>query len=87
MNTEQLQIDKLSIINWITEIEDASLLEQIKAIMQSEHKFYKLSNESEEDFTLSDEMQTILDNRLAEDKTDYIEAFDSINKLKAKYDI
>jgi len=85
VNTGYLQSDKLNIINWITEIEDASLVEQIKAIMQSEHKFYSLSNESEDDFTLSVKIQTILDNRLAEDKTDYIEASDSINKFKAKY--
>lgn len=87
MNTEYLQSDKLNIINWITEIEDASVVEQNNSIMQSKHKFYRLSNESEEDFTLSDEMQTLLDNRLSEDKTDYIEASDSIKKLKMKYGI
>ena len=35
MNTQQLQDDKLSIINWITQLQDYSLVEKVKAIMSS----------------------------------------------------
>lgn len=33
MNTQQLQNDKLNIINWISELQDYSLVEKIKTIM------------------------------------------------------
>jgi hypothetical protein len=35
MNTQQLQDDKLSIINWMSQLEDFSLVEKVKAIMSS----------------------------------------------------
>jgi hypothetical protein len=35
MNTQQLQNDKLSIINWMSQLEDFSLVEKVKAIMSS----------------------------------------------------
>ncbi len=35
MNTQQLQNDKLNIINWISQLEDYSLVEKIKSIMTS----------------------------------------------------
>lgn len=33
MSTQQLQTDKLNIINWISELQDYSLVEKIKTIM------------------------------------------------------
>ena len=44
MNTQQLQDDKLSIINWITQLQDYSLVEKVKAIMSSSNDCL-LSNE------------------------------------------
>jgi len=35
MSTQQLQNDKLSIISWISELQDYSLVEKIKAIMST----------------------------------------------------
>ena len=35
MSTQQLQKDKLNIINWISQLEDISLVEKLKAIMSS----------------------------------------------------
>ncbi|WP_366187370.1 hypothetical protein [Flavobacterium ovatum] len=35
MDTQQLQKDKLNIINWISQLEDISLVEKLKAIMSS----------------------------------------------------
>ena len=44
VNTQQLQNDKLNIINWITQLQDDSLVEKIKSIMSSSDKCL-LSNE------------------------------------------
>lgn len=35
MNVQQLQNDKLSIINWMSQLEDYSLIEKVKSIMSS----------------------------------------------------
>ena len=35
MNTQQLQNDKLSIISWMSQLEDFSLVEKVKSIMRS----------------------------------------------------
>ena len=35
MNTQQLQNDKLNIINWISQLQDYSLVEKIKELMSS----------------------------------------------------
>jgi hypothetical protein len=35
MNTQQLQNDKLSIITWISQLQDSSLVEKIKSMMSS----------------------------------------------------
>lgn len=36
MDTQQLQEDKLSIINWISELQDYSLVKEIKALMRKD---------------------------------------------------
>jgi hypothetical protein len=35
MNIQQLQNDKLNIINWITQLQDYSVVEKVKSIMSS----------------------------------------------------
>jgi hypothetical protein len=35
MNIQQLQNDKLSIINWISQLQDYSIVEKVKSIMSS----------------------------------------------------
>ncbi|WP_432672114.1 hypothetical protein [Flavobacterium sp. SM2513] len=77
MDTNQLQNEKLNIINWVTEIQDASIVEKIKVIMGSENKPYKLSLQQEQ----------ILEDRLMEDKNNFIPARDVLNQLKKKYDL
>ena len=44
MNIQQLQNDKLSIINWISQLQDYSLIEKVKSIMSSPDECL-LSNE------------------------------------------
>lgn len=44
MNIQQLQNDKLSIINWISQLEDYSVIEKVKSIMSSPDECL-LSNE------------------------------------------
>lgn len=36
METQQLQTDKINIINWINQLQDNSLIEQIKSMMVSD---------------------------------------------------
>ena len=46
MNIQQFQTDKLSIINWINQLQDYSVLDKVKNIMSSsENEVCKLSNE------------------------------------------
>lgn len=35
MNVQKLQNDKLSIINWMSQLEDSSLVEKVKSIMST----------------------------------------------------
>lgn len=59
------------------------LLDAIKANFKS--KSIVITVEEDEDYELSNELKQILDERLAEDKSDYISAEKSINELKNKY--
>ncbi|WP_338378840.1 hypothetical protein [uncultured Flavobacterium sp.] len=59
------------------------ILDAIKANFKS--KAIVITVEEEENFELSYEMKEILNERLAEDKSDYISAKQSINELKDKY--
>jgi len=36
MDTQQLQNDKLTIINWVSQLQDFSLVEKIKSLMSSD---------------------------------------------------
>ncbi|MFV8341225.1 hypothetical protein [Flavobacterium sp. XS2P39] len=77
MNTQQLQNEKLNIINWITQIQDYSLVEKIKNLMSSSNPPY----------VLTDEQQKILDSQLNSDKSQYIEAETLYTSLKSKYEL
>lgn len=77
MNPSQLQIDKLNIINWITEVEDFSIVEKIKGIMTSDKKPDKLS----------DEQQDVLDSQIGLDPSLYIDADKLVSDIKAKYEL
>jgi len=44
MNVQQLQNDKLSIINWMSQLEDFSIVEKVKSIMSSPET-YSVSDE------------------------------------------
>lgn len=39
MNVQQLQNDKLDIINWMSQLEDASVVEKVKSIMSEPTQF------------------------------------------------
>ena len=77
MNTQQLQKDKLHIINWITELEDCSIIEKIKTLM----------NTSSPSYVLTDEQQEILNSQVNEDKSQYIDADKLYTDLKNKYEL
>jgi hypothetical protein len=64
MNTPQFQNDKLKIINWITQLEDAALVEKIKSLMKESGKPYLLTNEQ----------QKILDTQVNSNKSLYTDA-------------
>ncbi len=63
MNKQQLQNDKLKIINWIAQLEDAALVEKIKSLMKESGKPYLLTNE-----------QKILDTQINSNKSLYTDA-------------
>ena len=77
MNTQQLQNEKLNIINWITQIQDYSLVEKIKALMSSSDKLYTLTNEQ----------QKILDSQIGLDPKLYTDADKLYDDLKSKYEL
>jgi hypothetical protein len=64
MNTPQLQNDKLKIINWIAQLEDAALVEKIKSLMKESGKPYLLTKEQ----------QKILDSQVNSNKSLYTDA-------------
>ena len=77
MKTSQLQSDKLNIINWITEIQDSSIVEKIKVIMSSKRRSYNLT----------DEQQEILDSQIGLDSSLYVDADKLVSDIKAKYEL
>jgi hypothetical protein len=62
---------------------NTDILEAIKVAFKS--RPITITIEEEVDFELTQEMKTILDERLLEDGSDYITAEESISELKAKY--
>jgi hypothetical protein len=77
MNTQQLQNDKLSIITWISQLQDYSLVEKIKTLMSSSNPSY----------ILTDEQQKILDSQINLDKSLYTDADSLYTDLKNKYEL
>ena len=60
------------------------ILDAIKATFKSK-PITIIVEEDEEDFELSTEMKTVLDERLQEDEKTYLSAEESINQLNKKY--
>jgi len=77
MNTQYLENEKLSIINWITQLQDSSMLEKIKALMSSSDKSY----------SLTDEQQKALDSQIGLDPKLYTDADKLYSDLKSKYEL
>ncbi|MFY8188527.1 MAG: hypothetical protein ACOVLC_11285 [Flavobacterium sp.] len=59
------------------------ILDAIKANFKS--KAIVITVETEEDYEISQELKDLLDERLEEDKSDYISAQQSVFELKQKY--
>lgn len=72
METPKLQNDKLKIINWITQLEDHSLVEKIKSLMEEQGQPYLLTTEQQE----------ILDSQVNSDKSLYTDAEALFTDLK-----
>ena len=47
MNTQKLQNDKLNLIQWITQIQDHTLIEKIKSLMSTSNDNLQLTMEQE----------------------------------------
>ena len=77
MDTQQLQKDKLNIINWISQLQDYTLVEKIKSLMSTHNSAY----------TLTDGQQKILDSQLNSDKRLYTDAEALFTDLKSKYEL
>lgn len=45
------------------------------------------NDELDEDFELTDEMKKLLDERLNEDKSEAVDAWESLRKIRAKYGV
>lgn len=63
---------------------NTDILDAIKVAFKSRPITITIEEE-EQDFEISQEMATILDERLLEDDSDYITADESIKQLKRKY--
>ena len=77
MDIQQLQEDKLSIIQWIIQLQDDSVIERIKALM----------NTAEKPYSLTEEQQMTLNEQVGLDKTLYTAADKVYLDLKRKYDL
>ena len=65
---------------------NSDIIDAIKAAFKSRPITITIEEE-EQDFEISQEMKSILDERLLEDENDYISAEESIIQLKKKYDL
>lgn len=65
---------------------DIGIVEAIKAIYKSKPITITIE-ESEEDFELSQEMKSLLDNRLQEESVVYLTKDESLDLLRKKYGI
>ena len=63
---------------------NSDILDAIKATFKSK-PITIIVKEDEEDFELTTEMKTVLDERLQEDEKDYLTGEDSIKQLNKKY--
>lgn len=65
---------------------NADILESIKANFKSK-PITIIVHEEDQDFELSTDMKTVLDERMQEDEDSYLSAQHSINQLKENYGI
>jgi len=65
---------------------NTDLLDAIKATYKS-RPITIIVEEDHDNFELTDELKSILDDRLQEDESIYLTAEDSINQLNKKYDL
>lgn len=63
---------------------NSDILDAIKATFKSK-PITIIVEEDEEDFELTTEMKTVLDERLQEDETTYLTSEDSLKRLNKKY--
>lgn len=47
----------------------------------------RFEKNEDDDFELTDEMKRVIDERLLEDESTYVDAFESLKKISAKYGI
>ena len=63
----------------------SDILDAIKATFKSKPITIIVEEDDEEDFEMTTDMKTVLDERLLEDEETYLTAEDSINQLQKKY--
>ena len=64
---------------------NSDILDAIKATFKSKPITIIVEEDDEEDFEMTTDMKTVLDERLLEDEETYLTAEDSINQLQKKY--
>ena len=64
---------------------DSRIIEAIKLVYKA--KPITITVEEVQDYELTTEMKTILDNRLKEDSSEYLTRDESLNRLQKKYGI
>ena len=64
---------------------NSDILDAIKATFKSKPITIIVEEDEEEDFEMTTDMKTVLDERLLEDEETYLTAEDSINQLQKKY--
>ena len=64
---------------------NSDILDAIKATFKSKPITIIVEEDDEEDFEMTTDMKTVLDERLLEDEKTYLTAEDSINQLHKKY--
>lgn len=64
---------------------NTDILDAIKATFKSKAITIIVEEDDDTDYELSNEMKTVLDNRLLEEEKTYLSAKASINKLNKKY--
>lgn len=85
INFELQNFEKMTQITiQLKDKEEENLIENLLKKMKIH---FTKNNELEDEFELTDEMKKLLDERLKEDKSEAVDAWESLRKIRAKYGV